>query len=209
MSANRMLAGAVSLLLVASTLPAQITWGPELGLLMTTYTGSDADAAGAGNKMGLLAGVAVKQQKEGKKLFLQSGLAYAMRGAEFDVLGSTGTIKFNYIEIPALVGWTFPKEGSKMTPQIVGGANLGFKAGCTTEFGGSSSDCTDVSAMDVALNVGGGVDINSSNGNWVITALYHMGFMSIDNPPSGTAAKMNNGGFTVKLGWMMKKKAAM
>ena len=115
MSANRILAGVATLLLVGSTLPAQdFTWGPELGLLMTTYTGDDADAAGAKSKMGLLAGVAVKHQKAGKKMYIQSGLGFAQRGSEYDISGFTGSTKFNYIEIPALVGWTFPKQGREI-----------------------------------------------------------------------------------------------
>ena len=77
---NRILAGAVTLLLAASTLPAQITWGPALGLTMSKIGGADA-STDQGTKMGLVAGVVVDKGTEGKPLFWRTGLAYSQQGS--------------------------------------------------------------------------------------------------------------------------------
>lgn len=206
-----MLAGAVSLLLVAATLPAQdFTWGPELGLNMTTLGGDDA--TDAKSKLGFHAGVAVKHQKAGKKMFVQTGVAFSQRGSDFDILGSTGTLAVNYIEIPAMAGWTFPSSNaaSKVTPHLQAGANIGILMSCDAEFGGSSADCKDdTKSLDVGVGGGGGVTLNNNMGDWQITVLYLLGLSTIDNPPSGTAGDIKNRGFTVKVVWFMKKKGAM
>ena len=207
---------AVSLIFVAPTLPAQaLSWGGELGLNMSTYGGKDAtDAA---NKIGLLAGAAVKHQKAGSKMFIRSGIGFSQRGSKFSGTGFTGSIKFNYIEVPAMVGVAFPKEGGKMTPHVAGGAALGIKAGCKTEFtsGGSTTkdDCTtassDVKSMDIMVGGGGGVTIASAKGDVAIDLLYLLGLSTIDNPPTGTTAQeFKNRGITVKVSYWIKKKKA-
>jgi hypothetical protein len=205
---------AISLALVASSLPGQgITWGPELGVNMSKYGGKDA--TDAKNKIGLLAGVAVKHQKAGSKMFLRSGIGYSQRGSKFSSTGSTGSVKFNYIEIPAMVGWSFPMANSKMTPHVAGGAALGIKASCKSEFTSGASttkdDCTtasgDVKSMDIMVGGGGGVTIASAKGDCAIDLLYLLGLSTIDNPPTGTTAtEFKNRGITVKVSYWMKKK---
>jgi len=204
---------AVSLIFVAPTLPAQaLSFGGELGLNMATYGGKDATTLNAANKIGLLAGVAVKHQKAGSKMFIRSGIGFSQRGAKISLpaLGFTGSIKFNYIEVPAMVGMTFPKEGAKMTPHIAGGAALALKAGCTSESTSSGvtskADCTDVKSMDIMVGGGGGVTMASASGDIAIDLLYLLGLSTIDNPPTGTAQDMKNRGITVKVSYWMKKK---
>jgi hypothetical protein len=181
---------------------------------MATYGGKDAKLSNAANKIGLLAGVAVKHQKAGSKMFVRSGIGYSQRGAKISGTGFTGSVNFNYIEVPAMVGMTFPKEGAKMTPHVAGGAALGLKAGCKSEFtsGGSTtkSDCTtassDVKSMDIMIGGGGGVTVASAKGDWAIDLLYLLGLSTIDNPPAGAKSDMKNRGITIKASYCMKKK---
>ena len=214
MSRTRMRVTALSLALVASSLSAQAaTFGAELGVNMSKYGGKDA--TDAKNKIGLLAGAAMKYQKAGSKMFIRSGVGFSQRGSKFDGTGFTGSLTFSYIEIPAMIGWSFPMTNSKMTPHVNGGAAVGIKASCKTEFtsGGSTTkdDCTtatsDVKSFDIMVGGGGGVTMASANGDFAIDLLYLMGLSTIDNPPTGTTkSEFKNRGITVKVSYWMKKK---
>lgn len=211
-----MLAGAVTLLLVASTLPAQggmgITWGPSVALNMSTWGGSDV--TDAKSKMGFGLGVVVDKSTEGKPLFWRSGASFSMEGVKFeDPSFGKSTVKLNYIRVPVMAGWKLNMANPKTVPYVGGGVSLGLNAGCSVEdeplTGASSSDDCDavgakVKAIDLGLLIAGGVAMAAGSGTIDISAQYGMGLSSIDD--SGAGGDVKNRGFGIVVVYKLPAK---
>jgi len=197
---------AVALLLATPTLlAAQMVWGGTAGLNMSQFGGSDA--TNTSYTYGVLVGVTATKQAAGSKMFWESGAQFAMRGSGFDFAGSSATTTINYLEIPVMVGWTFPTATGRMTPYITGGIILGLKLSCNSDSGGSSTDCGDnVTGIDFPLALGGGLKDFGPGEQWGAAILYNLGLATIDKPASGSAADIKNGGLTFKVTYRMKKK---
>jgi hypothetical protein len=185
---------------------------------MSKFGGSDATDPSTvqSNKIGLVAGVVVDKAMEGKALFWRSGLAFSQQGStEKDPsTGDKATLKLNYINIPVMAGWRLGAAGAKTSPYVVGGAQLGLKAGCDIEAtsGGTTASFAcddpvfagliDFKALDIALAIGGGIAMAAGSGTVDIAALYGMGLTSIDN--SAAAADLKNQGFSFVVSYKMK-----
>lgn len=115
-----------------------------------------------------------------------------------------------------MAGWKLGAAGAKTMPYVVGGAQLGLKAGCDLEAtsGGTTasfacddpifSGSADVKAFDIALAIGGGVAMAAGSGTVHIGALYAMGLSSIDD--SGAGDDIKNQGFSFAVSYMMSRK---
>jgi len=212
-------AAAASLVLLASSLPAQVSWGPVLGLNMSKFGGKDATDPSTvqSNKIGLVAGVVVDKAMEGKALFWRSGVSYSQQGTkETDpsAPGDEAVFKLAYLNIPVLAGWKLGAAGAKTVPYVMGGAQLGLKVGCDIDAtsGGSTlslgcddpifAGVLDIKAFDIALAVGGGIAMAAGSGTVDIAALYGMGLTSIDN--GAAALDLKNQGFSFVVSYKMK-----
>ena len=191
----RMVTGVAVLMLGSSPLAAQYSWGPELGLNVTTYGGLDAQSAGAQPRIGLHAGVGAMRQLKRNRLFVETRILYSQRGANFRVSPYSGAMRFGYVEIPARLGWAFPRAESRWAPHVEAGAHVGLKAGCTLKSAGSSSPCADKRGVD--FGVGGGTGV-SLKGVWQFSLSYLMGLRTTDQSQTGTSADLKNRGLTLR-----------
>ena len=211
MSRMRFAAAALALTMAAPSLHAQATntFGGVLAANLAKYSGDDA--TDATNRFGAIIGLLVQRQNAGSNMFWESGVQFAMRGSGFEGTGFEGTSAVNYLEVPVMAGWMFPNPNRAMTPFVTGGIILALTMSCNSEStsGGStfSFDCKDdVTSIDFPLAFGGGVNNLGPNGAWGVSILYNLGLATVDKPASGTAGDIKNGGFTIRLVWMMKKK---
>jgi hypothetical protein len=212
----RLFAVAASLLLVTSSLPAQISWGPALGVNMATLAGDDVTDAKM--QIGLALGILLDKTTDGKPLFWRTGLLYSQQGAKEDDPGppaGTFSTKLAYVNIPVLAGWRFtptkPTGG-----YVLAGAQLGFKAGCKFEFesGGSSSDveCDDpsigaeIKSTDIGAVIGGGFAMMAGANTIHIALTYNLGLTTIDG--GDPAADVKNRVLAITASWMMARKKA-
>lgn len=212
LSTRRCLAAAAALLVAASSLPAQLSWGPAVGINLATLAGDDVTDA----KMlvAFAAGVQLDKMTEGKALFWRTGATYSMQGAKTEDPGppvSTGKFKLNYVNVPFLAGWKFT-PAKPTSPYLLVGPQLGLNVGCDieAESGGSSfsMSCDDagvtVKGFDFAGVVGAGMSVAAGASMIHIAATYALGLTTIDD--GDPAADTKNRVFAITFSYMMPGK---
>jgi hypothetical protein len=206
------LLAAVGLVLVLAAAPAQaqkgksgggtMLIGPWIGLNFASFSTSNL----AGTSFSSRTGLAIGGQWErsfNPNLFLRIGAFYSMRGSS--VTG--GTIKLNYIEFPAVLGYRFAIQGSKVAPYVMAGGQFGIKASCTAEGGGVSEDCdtglgTKVTGTDIGVTLGGGVGFPMGSGTIKADVRYLISFTNLISSAT-TTSTIKNEGFTIAAGYMI------
>ena len=188
----------------AAPLGPRITIGPFVGMNYTTVYGSDVEDTDS--RWDWAFGGQLDAAFGGAGLF-RTGLLYSGRGAEGTEDGLTIQIKLRYLEIPLLLGYRFPTTGAR--PYVLGGAQLGFKTGCTFEGTDgnvtASFDCddpdldiADFKTFDFGAVAGGGVIVPFGGNELTFDLRYTLGLTKIEET---TNAK--NRGFTVGVGLMI------
>jgi hypothetical protein len=176
-------------------------WGPFAAVNMTTAGGSDA--TGVSSRVGIAAGAQL-QRTLAPSVFLRVAALYSMRGADF-----TGgySAKISYIEVPVMFGYEIPMQGSRVTPYVMAGGQLGIKVSCTVSGGGTSTDCDAAaqaagvgkpSSTDYGFNFGAGVGFPSGSGRLMIDGRYYFGLSK-----ALSSQDIKNRGFTIGVGYMI------
>ena len=175
-------------LLVCSTdLAAQTTIALRGGLSMATIGGSDAPS-GFDSRTGLTVGGAVIFGV-GDNVGLQLGAAYVQKGVTETEAGAEYEFSLDYIEVPLLLRFTIPAEGS-ILPHFVVGPAVSFEAKC--EAAGSSEGASvalgcgaaglATKSIDFGGIVGAGLDIGTSgSASLTLDVTYNIGLTSIDD----------------------------
>jgi hypothetical protein len=202
---------AVGLVLVLAAAPAQaqkgkssgtMLIGPWIGLNFASFSTSNL----AGTSFSSRTGLAIGGQWErsfNPNLFLRIGAFYSMRGAS----ATGGTIKLNYIEFPAVLGYRFAIQGSQVAPYVMAGGQFGIKASCTAEGGGVSEDCdtgltTKVTSTDIGVTLGGGAGFPVGTATIKVDVRYLISFTNLISSAS-TTSTIKNEGFTIAAGYMI------
>ena len=153
------------------------------GLNLATLSGDDKDMDGISpdSKMGFAAG--------GFLVFnftdavgIRPEVLYSQRGAKYESEGYEVKVKLDYIEIPILLQYTVPMEGS-VSPIILVGPTLGIKMSAEVETPDGDMELDDyVKGTDFGIQFGAGVLIN----NMIeISGRYYMGLSTIDDGLAG------------------------
>lgn len=137
-----------------------ISYGVKGGLNIATLN----DVQNVDTKRGLLAGAFVNVSIPNHPLSLQPELLYTQKGVKASGGGFSSSIRLNYIEVPLLFNFSFPKTGHLRTGVFIG-PYLGFNInaeGTITGDGNSSSGSIDESIKDTDFGfvVGGGLGLN-------------------------------------------------
>jgi hypothetical protein len=201
---------AVALLVAASNLPAQISWGPAIGLNLATVSGDDVTDAKM--LMGLAAGAQFDMGTAGKALFWRSGIHYSMQGFKLEDPSSEASFKLAYLNIPVLAGWKFSAANAN-SPYVLIGPQLGFNVGCSFDAEGGgvsvSGDCDDADkpkSMDFGAVFGAGTSFAAGQSAIHVAVTYNLGLMTIDDEDPAADIKQRVLAFTVS--YMMPSKRA-
>jgi outer membrane protein with beta-barrel domain len=221
----------VGLLLLCIAGPAASA-APEvylIGGLSLSNLGGDADqfgevtAAAIENEVGG-SWIASKKSRAGVDLGVGASFAftdvvggavelrYATRGAKWDfteVSGSdlrlTGTMKLDYVEIPALLQLTAPASGS-VQPVFVIGPVLGFKT--SSDFEAKASGQTSSAALEGMKGatfggiIGAGIKARvTPRGSFLLNARYQRGFTNLVDDPTFS---LKSSGFSFMTGWSIR-----
>lgn len=161
----------LALALALPVVPIMAQGSPTFGLLggitssKVTVTGDDLELD-FDSRTGFAAGVSM-QFPLGNMLAFEGDVLYAQKGVKLSNAGTTGTIKLAYIEVPLLLRYNLGNGTTR--PFILGGASVGFKAGCdvTLDTGdvSASSDCEtffdgEQKGTDIGATIGAGVSFN-------------------------------------------------
>ncbi len=177
--------------------------GLKLGLSMYTFGGSDNEMEGVSpdSRMGLGAGGFLTFAL-GPNLALQPELLYVQKGAKYEEGGVTATLKFDYLDIPVLLKYRFPTEGS-IRPNLFAGpvGSIKMSADLKVEAGGedASTDVSDeVKGFDFGVAFGGGLDFALSSSTLTFDVRYTLAMT--DWPDTDVSASAKNNGWLVTVG---------
>jgi len=182
--------------------------GPWAGLNFASFSVTNLPGATFGSYTGFAIGGEL-QRTLSPNIFLRVGAFYSMRGSELTDQSGGGsvTIKLSYIEIPAVVGYSFAMQGSSVQPYVMAGGQFAFKASCSVEGGGVSVDCDtalggSVSGTDLGLTFGAGVAFPAGSGRVMVDARYLIGLTNLVSAIT-TDQTIKNQGFTITAGYMI------
>jgi len=192
----------VMLLGVTSQAKTKMSWGPKAGASLANWIGSDVSGTDA--KLGLSAGAFLGIDVANQIRF-QPELLYVMKGLKATESGVDVKVKLNYLEVPVLIKWMIPTQGTVDPSLFVGLApafNMSAKA--NGSFGGGSLE---VDIKDIIKNIdfgavfGGGVDFAAGTGSFGFDVRYTMGLSSIDD--SGSDANIKNAAWSAMFAYTM------
>ena len=116
---------------------------------------------------------------EARLLWLQTGVDL---GASVEDGFSSGRVGINYLSVPILLRYGGGSGGIK--PYVIGGVEYASKmsATATVRFQGTDIelDDDDVRSNNVALDIGGGIEIPASRVFLIIEGMYSHGLLNID-----------------------------
>lgn len=151
------------------------------GINMANVYGDDVEMEGIkpSNQMGFAAG-AFLVYNFGENLGIRPEVLYSQKGAKYEEGEAKVTLKVDYLEIPILIQFAIPTEGS-LKPILLAGPYVGIKMSAKTvmEIGDQSSEedmGDEVKSTDFGLMFGAGVVFSD---RFEISARYSMGFTSI------------------------------
>lgn len=174
----------------AADASAQTRLGIRGGLSLSTLSGDEL--VDVGSRTGVNVGATLLFGLGEGNLGLQLGAGIADKGASVtfgdDEGDADASINLTYIEIPVLLHYAVPTQGS-ISPHFVAGPALSFEMGCDIDgvAGGVSVSlpCEDaglpVSSFDIGIMGGAGVDIATSSALTItFDALYNYGLSTVD-----------------------------
>ncbi len=146
------------------------------GLNLANQTGDWED-----NKMMLAFGGGIfGRLSPAPQIAIQPEVLFMMKGTKWDE--GDEKFKLTYIDIPVLLMYQFPMEGS-VTPSIFAGPYLGILLSAKDEFAGEEIDVKDVvKSTDFGLVFGAGVDIKAGDkGKFIVNGRYALGLSNAND----------------------------
>lgn len=191
---------------------AQMMIGPKAGLNIASIGGDDADQILEGqsldSKTGFAGGLFFTYQFS-NMFAIQPEAYYTMKGATYSESGADLTITLDYIEVPVLVKFIIPIEGSAIKPSIFAGPSIGFNmtAKSKVEFDGESQENDfkdDTKSTEFSLAFGGGVGFPVGNGELGVDIRYILGMSTFDDSSDPWDLKNNVINFNLYYGFSLK-----
>jgi Outer membrane protein beta-barrel domain len=157
---NRAISSVVACSFVAATcVNAQnrsLEVGVQTGASISSLAGSDTE--GAGSRVSPFLGGTVVYHRPGSAIGWESGLAFVQKGATTGLNGSTFTLAISYLEVPLMVRFGLPLQGSRVIPVFSIGGTVALRSGCSLR-GDSGSQSISVGCDDSFF--GGAYDLKA------------------------------------------------
>ena len=191
---------------------AQMMIGPKAGLNIASIAGDDADQILEGqtldSRTGFAGGLFFMYQFS-NMFAIQPEAFYTMKGATYSESGADLTISLDYIEVPILVKFIIPIEGSAIKPSIFAGPSIGFNmtAKSKVEFDGESQENDfkdDTKSTEFSLAFGGGLGFPVGNGELGVDIRYILGMSTFDDSSDPWDLKNNVINFNLYYGFSLK-----
>ncbi len=192
----------------ASVCSAQVTGGVEGGINFANVSISGGGISiSASNRTGWLIGGFVDVPLA-KQVHFQPELLYSSKGAtaSSDLVGTTGTghLRLDYLDIPLLVRFDVPMQGSNVVPFVYAGPQIGILLSAKDVFtptGGTevTEDIkSDLSSTSWDLAFGGGVRVS----RFLVDVRYAIGLSNIfGSNISAAGGTMKNRVFSIMAGY--------
>ena len=190
----------------------QMMIGPKAGVNIASISGDDADQILEGqtldSKTGFAGGLFFMYQFS-NMFAIQPEAYYTMKGATYSESGADLTISLDYIEVPILVKFIIPIEGSAIKPSIFAGPSIGFNmtAKSKVEFDGESQENDfkdETKSTEFSLAFGGGLGFPVGNGELGVDIRYILGMSTFDDSSDPWDLKNNVINFNLYYGFNLK-----
>lgn len=124
---------------------------------------------------------------------------FQQKGSKLEEGGDDTTLKLSYLEVPVMIRYHFPGEGSAK-PFVMAGPSVGILMSAKYEFdGGGEFDAKDeTNSVDFGVGVGGGVTIPRGDKTLFCEARYVLGLSNFNEEEGESSAK--NRGFQLFVG---------
>lgn len=153
------------------------------------------------NNLGLVAGL-VYTSPVSEKFDIQAELLFVQKGFEIRIPTLVNTeATLNYVDVPVLGKFKFGNGNSKFFINL--GPSFGYAISGTSGEDGSKEQIEfdgDFKRLDVAINIGGGIEINSTNSSFFIEARYNRGLSQINEQVDIDDSKIKNKGISFTVG---------
>jgi hypothetical protein len=182
------------------------------GLNIASIGGDDADQILEGqsldSKTGFAGGLFFTYQFS-NMFAIQPEAYYTMKGATYSEGGADLTISLDYIEVPILVKFIIPIQGSNIKPSIFAGPAIGFNmtAKSKVEFEGESQENDfkdETKSTEFSLAFGGGIGFPVGNGELGVDIRYILGMSTFDDSSDPWDLKNNVINFNLYYGFNLK-----
>lgn len=166
----------------------QMQIGPKAGLNIASIGGDDADQIledrSLDSKTGFCGGLFFMYQFS-NMFAIQPEAYYTMKGATYSEGGGELTITLDYVEVPLLIKFLIPVEGSNIRPSIFAGPSIGFNmtAKSKVEFEGESEENDfkdETESTEFSLAFGGGLGYMIGKNELGIDVRYILGLNTFD-----------------------------
>ena len=190
----------------------QMMIGPKAGVNIASISGDDADQILEGqtldSKTGFAGGLFFMYQFS-NMFAIQPEAYYTMKGATYSESGADLTISLDYIEVPVLVKFIIPIQGSNIKPSIFAGPSIGFNmtAKSKVEFDGESQENDfkdETKSTEFSLAFGGGLGFPVGNGELGVDIRYLLGMSTFDDSSDPWDLKNNVINFNLYYGFNLK-----
>lgn len=191
---------------------AQMQAGIKAGLNIASIGGNDADQILEGQSLdsrtGFAGGLFFMYQFS-NMFAIQPEAYYTMKGATYSESGADLTISLDYIEVPVLVKFIIPIQGSNIKPSIFAGPSIGFNmtAKSKVEFDGESQENDfkdETKSTEFSLAFGGGIGFPVGNGELGVDIRYILGMSTFDDSSDPLDLKNNVINFNLYYGFNLK-----
>ncbi|MEW6412904.1 MAG: porin family protein [Candidatus Zixiibacteriota bacterium] len=188
----------LAVILLTATFAQATELGFKAGLNMANLSGDIEN-----NKtMTTFGGGVFARLSVARQFFVKPELLYVMKGTQADSDEVEDKLKFEYIEIPVLVGYQFPTPGP-VSPSIFAGPSLGILMSANNEEEGEETDISDVvKSTDFGLVFGGGVDVAiGTGGKLTFDGRYTFGLSNLNDDEDFTQYELKNRVFSFYVGY--------
>lgn len=166
----------VALMAAPSFAGGKMGFGGKAGLNLAKFWGTDA--GGAGSRTGFALGGYIDLPFSPNIAF-HPEVMYWQGGTSANLGSIDGTFKMDYVQIPVLLLFRVPSEGSQVVPMFYIGPSFGVKMGAKVKVaaGGQSGevDIENAKSLDVAIAFGGGAEVAMGANRLTFDVRYTLG----------------------------------
>jgi Outer membrane protein beta-barrel domain len=180
---------------------ASIQLGVQTGASIASLAGTDTPQ-GSGSRVSPFIGGTVVYHRTGSAIGWESGLAFVPKGADASLNGSIFTLAISYVELPLMVRFGLPLQGSRVMPVLSVGGTVALRSGCSLRGESGSQSISvgcddsffggayDLKSVDFGISAGTAVDFPIGN-RFVFapSVRYTRGLAVIGNTPDNADAR--------------------
>lgn len=126
---------------------------------------------------------------------------YLQKGTKATYTGGETDLKVNYIEIPAMLTYTFDTGAGQVEPYVMAGPTFGIRLSATSTTNNVDTDIKSTTkSTDFGATFGAGARLPVGMNSLFLEARYSIGFSDVNNDPTAPNTTIKTKGFQIFAG---------